>query len=195
MVKSYRSAPTDKNGLVLRPRQRDCVGESCPTVIKEGNCFTSAHHLYWPKVLYLESSVLAHTFRSDRHNIVSMAHCRHNSTLKKAIHSRYDNAQIPSSDVMATFLDESSILSISEVTASNMAFIVSRIKREQYKKLDDRNSMLESLENFHNKFTELGKKIVNFEIMPIDVVEEIMQPKVLKLNEIMPFDLDSLSII
>ncbi len=183
---SERLAQTDKNGLVIRPKLRDCIGKVCPVAASEGNCFTSSHHLYWPRILYLETSDLAFKFRTDRHNIVSMAHCRHNGTWNKAIHSKYDMAPIPSDDVMSTFLDESAILSICDVTATNMAHIVKQIKRQQSRQLAVKESINESLEMFQSRFYELGKKIVNFEIMPIDVVEEVIRPRVLRLHEMLP---------
>lgn len=181
-----RSAPTNNHGLVLRPRLRDCIGKECPTVATDGRCFPSGHHLYWPKMVYAGTSALAFEFRSDRHNIVSMAHCRHNGTWKKALHTKYDLAPIPSDDVMTTFLDESATLSICGVTATNMARIVRQIKKAQKRQDTVKTSMQESFEYFKGRYTDLGKKVVSFEIMPADVVEEIIQPQLTTLMHILP---------
>lgn len=166
-------APTDNLGLVKLPRMRDCVGQECPVALKKGRCFTDWHHLYHPFGKFATSGALIKSFHDDRHNLVPMARCRHNSTLKNAQHNKYGYALIPPVDVMATFLDESAILADLGVTVKNMARIVRSLTAQNNRdRAKNPERSLDWLMLFQDKLHGLQSQAANFEVVPGLVVEQ-----------------------
>jgi len=173
---SYKPAPTDMNGLVKPPRMRDCVGESCPIAAKRGACFTDWHHLYWPFDKFVTTSPLVKEFHDDRHNLLPIARCRHNSERSTSYHSRYDYAAIPPSDTMQTFLDESSVLYDLGITVKNMARIVRSLTTTNIReKAYNPSRSLDWFLTYEDRLHGINKQIKRFEIVPSVVVTEVLQ--------------------
>ncbi|NBU33242.1 hypothetical protein EB118_10995 [bacterium] len=167
-----RPARTYKSGLVRLPITRDCVGEQCPIAKNQGRCFTDWHHLYHPFGKFASSGLLVKTFHDDRHNLIPMARCRHNSVLSSAEHSKYDFALIPPVDVMVTFLDESAVLSDLGITVKNMARIVRTLTTEDAReKAKKPERSMHWLMYFQDSLQCLQQKMTQFEIVPVPVVE------------------------
>lgn len=167
-----RPAPTDNLGLVKLPYTRNCVGEKCPEVQKKGHCFTDWHHLYHPYSTFTNTGSLIKAFHDDRHNVIPMARCRHNSVLKIAQHSMFDFVLIPPAEVMATFLDESAVLADLGVTVRNMARIVRTLATENAReKARQPERSLHWLMLFQEKLHGLQQQAASFEVVPNVIVE------------------------
>lgn len=164
----YRPAPRDKNtGLVVPPRLLDCIGETCPVALRQGHCFKDDHHLYWPYGLFMKDNApLLREFRQDRHNIKSMARCRHNSAFRRSEHRKYDGALIPPEDIITTFLDESAILADLGVTATKMAGIVRMLVNLQAtENKPDPAQALENLQQYSETFIAKIRVVSSFEVL------------------------------
>lgn len=93
-----------EQGLVVPPQQLECQPSQCEVVAKFDRCFIDRHHLYWPHRKF-SSSPLAAAFRAQRFNSINLHRCQHND-----LHRRFDESAMPSSDLMASFLDEAELL-------------------------------------------------------------------------------------
>lgn len=171
-----RPAPIDRNELVRRPELRECIGKFCPVVKSKGRCYEDSHHLYWPKVMYLGESSLAFAFRSDPLNIVEMARCRHSGTWKRSLHEKYTYAPVPPDDTMATYIDESGILRSCSNTAIALAHKIKQVERDKRRLDRVRASVQEAYEEKQDHFLHLADKIQEFEIVPTEVVKEVILP-------------------
>jgi len=172
---SFKPVPVDSRGLARVPRERDCVGEQCPIAQKRGQCFIDWHHLYWPFEKFTSQSDRLKEFHDDRHNIVPMARCRHNSSLAISQHKKYDFALIPPIDTIDTFLDESKTLFQLGVTVKNMARIVrSLMTQNEKEKARCPERSIDWLHIFASDYYDLQKKVTNFDIVPAEVVLNAM---------------------
>ena len=190
----FRPAPANNKGLVLPPRALDCIGERCPVAKNEGRCFKDDHHLYWPYSQYYKDAVpLIRRFRSDRHNIKTMARCRHNSAFKKAQHSRYDGALMPPLDAILTHIDESDILAKQGVTATKMAGIVSKLMQlKESERAATTNESLDELHRHGEAYSENALLIVSFEILTPDDIRRDLQKMAGPLDEVVAAGFGSL---
>lgn len=167
---SERPVPTYENGLAKLPKKRNCIGWRCPVAKQRGACFVDKHHVYFPYVLFDETSALTRAFHLDPHNIINMARCRHYSSYKKSEHRRHDFALIPPDDVMVTFLDESAILLDLGISVRNMAVLVTKLLQEKPYQQPKRQDVLEWLQRFEDRYVENRSRLQTFEVMPAEIV-------------------------
>ena len=100
----------NKNGLVIPPNPARITVERAQSL--RDKSLPDRHHIYFPRVSFLENGELAYRFREHQFNSVWLPRFQH-----ERIHRGYDplvrkfpDYLIPSDDVMATFLDEAEIL-------------------------------------------------------------------------------------
>jgi len=118
----YRFAPRTEHGLAIPPKQRGCVGESCPVAEKLGSCYVDKHHLYFPRKAYLAQGEDYVNLRASIHSVVSVARCRHDSSDARAQHGQvYERAAFPKRAVIGRYLEESSNLIALGVHVNSLA--------------------------------------------------------------------------
>jgi hypothetical protein len=114
-----------------------------------------------------------------------MAHCRHNGSWKRNIHNRFGYAPIPSDDVMMTFLDESKILEQCGATATDMETIVNLIIQEQELGATIRADRQDKYESTFERLTVLGRQLLQFDILTMDIVGEWIEPQIPTLRYVL----------
>lgn len=110
MLNGMRGPEKNRNGLVIPLAPAKVYAETA--VKRKDMARIDRHHLYFPRVEFLEHSDLAHKFREHRFNSVWLPRFQHERYHKR--HDRffreYPTYLIPSDDVMATFLEEAYML-------------------------------------------------------------------------------------
>lgn len=161
----------EETRLARVPRQRDCIGESCPVAEQLGRCYTDRHHLYFSKGRFLAADNVYQRLRNDKHSIISMAKCRHSSSYQGSVHRLYGVVLFPRFDAAVQYLEESSVLSRLDVMVSSMANEIETLTTDNSEqRANDPARVAESLHNNLEDYNDLTRRVPTFEVLPARIL-------------------------
>ncbi len=150
-----RYPPVNDLGLVIPPEFEDCDSDGCHLEARGEDCFTSRHHVYWPRRNWSEG--LMKKFRERPENVLPSPRCQHDT-----YHWTYTIADKPPTPIMERFVEESLVL--------QRLGVLSRSLAQQLAAFPDPEAMdsrrFEIVENKRERQHELALQVVRFEVLP-----------------------------
>ena len=157
MSEKLKIPTRNRYGLIIPPEATKIkyTPERAP---QQRRSFIDRHNLYFPKYVFREEGPLAYEFREQWFNKVWLPRVQHDR-----LHRRYQPAIdqnphifVPSSEVMATFLDEAQLLDylqvcVTAVTMIDQALYEGRVK--QFSKTQEHRS--ERIQRIHDVVTKI----------------------------------------
>jgi hypothetical protein len=163
MYKGMKAPAKNKNGLIIPPTPVELSPDQAEQ--KGRKSLPDRHHIYFPRVSFVESGELAFKFREHRFNSIWLPRFQH-----ERLHRRYDTLvreypsyMMPDEDVMATFIDEAKILDDLNVNVRAIDMIDSAIYEGRVRKM---NKTQEHRDERVQKVSEHLGKLNEFAVMP-----------------------------
>lgn len=159
MYRGMKAPAKNKNGLVIPPVPIKVSPEIAES--KGKKTIPDRHHIYFPKVSFVEAGKTAFQFREHRFNSIWLPRFQH-----EKIHRRYDplvreypSFFLPSEEVMGVFLDEAKILEDLDVNVRAVDMIDDAIYEDRITDLDrtleHREARLENVSDGLRRFHQI----------------------------------------
>lgn len=169
MSEKLKIPTRNRYGLIIPPEATK-IKDTPDRAPQQRRSFIDRHHLYFPKYVFREEGPLAYEFREHRFNKIWLPRVQHNR-----LHRRYQPAIdlnpsvfVPSSEVMATFLDEAHLLDdlqvcVTAVTMIDQALYEGRVK--QFSKTQEHRT--ERIQRIH----EVVSKLEDVELLRPTIIQ------------------------
>lgn len=146
----------DSLGLARISGFKECAPELHQTNGVE-NCFVDRHHIYHSRIKF--SQGLAKDFRDRPENIIWLPRCRHDD-----YHKKFSEVPMPRDDVMASFVDESLLLSRLGVLASSLTIKYEVLELQLAK---EENKLIDEISALELDMGSLSLQAQRLEIVPL----------------------------
>ncbi len=158
-------------GLAVFPKRLGCIEEERHyEYVGNQRCFVDEHHLYFSRSLFdKHPDDLVRQFAAHPFNRIKMLRCRH-----VQYHQIHSNAVIPSHEVMAEFLHESSLLQRLGVVVKSMVYLEDTFRADTGSKISrlmfSEEQFIDRFEGFNEEKTDLIPAIQSLEVVPSALV-------------------------
>ncbi len=180
VVREGQPAPYYEPTLApVPPRKRGCVGEECP-YLETRDCGPTRHHIFFEHLAHLALGYPYNELVNDRHSIITMARCRHNSVHPTAWHNLYKYTRLMREEAAVRWLEESNTLTRLEVLLNDMSQqinsiyddrLVSRVRTFGEGVFQER---LERFEEGAVEYSGMVEDVAGIEVIPATIVGSVV---------------------